>query len=96
MIGRWTEGVTGHQDNVPPRILSKGQCHTRRQPEMDPLIRTEETFLRSHLVVILGRGRRHVLKLGPHVHVLHRAVGRPRVRIDPHPLQLLYWYPIIS
>ena len=53
-------------------------------------------FLKSHLVVILGRGRRHVLELGPHVHVLDRAVGGPRVGVDPHPLQLLYWYPIIS
>ena len=53
-------------------------------------------FLKSHLVVILGRGRRHVLELSPHVHVLDRAVGGPRVGVDPHPLQLLYWYPIIS
>ena len=45
----------------------------------------------SHLVIILGRGRRHVLEISAHVHVMDGAVGGARVGVYPHPLHLLYW-----
>ena len=45
----------------------------------------------AHLVVILGRGRGHVLEICPHVHVMDGAIGGTRVGVYPHPLHLLYW-----
>ena len=48
--------------------------------------------LLTDLIVILRWGGGHVLEmLLTHVHVLDGTVGRARVRVDPHPLHLLYW-----